>query len=162
MKTSLIFCDGHVNCFKLILWWTCKLFLLLYIIAIFFLPVMLSQGQLCKHPCPPYALCWGSSIVAAGCDKRIIAYGKEGETIQYIAHMSLFKGEFTVLDFFTCRTLVHVCQGWSWHVNTCLHVVCRQPNNDLLCRTVLSKSDSKPPQGENKTRNRLKLKEIRI
>lgn len=47
----------------------------------FLLPVILSQGQLCKHPCPPYALCWGSSIVAAGCDKRIIAYGKEGETI---------------------------------------------------------------------------------
>ncbi|KAM7445695.1 hypothetical protein ABFA07_005947 [Porites harrisoni] len=42
----------------------------------------LSQGQLCKHPCPPYALCWGSSIVAAGCDKRIIAYGKEGRTLQ--------------------------------------------------------------------------------
>ncbi|XP_067032279.1 intraflagellar transport protein 172 homolog isoform X2 [Acropora muricata] len=42
----------------------------------------LSQGQICKHPCSPYALCWGSSIVAAGCDKRIIAYGKEGRVLQ--------------------------------------------------------------------------------
>ncbi|CAH3194996.1 unnamed protein product, partial [Porites evermanni] len=41
-----------------------------------------ADGQLCKHPCPPYALCWGSSIVAAGCDKRIIAYGKEGRILQ--------------------------------------------------------------------------------
>ena len=134
-----------------ILWWTCKLFqinfvmdMLIIFVVIhhcnFLLPVILSQGQLCKHPCPPYALCWGSSIVAAGCDKRIIAYGKEGETIQYIAHMSVHKGEFTVIDFFTCRTLVHVCQVWSWCVNTCLHVVCMQHNNDLLCRTVLSKS----------------------
>lgn len=32
--------------------------------------------------CSPYALCWGSSIVAAGCDKRIIAYGKEGRVLQ--------------------------------------------------------------------------------
>ncbi|XP_027053913.1 intraflagellar transport protein 172 homolog [Pocillopora damicornis] len=42
----------------------------------------LSQGQLCKHSCSPYALCWGSSIVAAGCDKRIVAYGKEGRVLQ--------------------------------------------------------------------------------
>ena len=37
------------------------------------------QGQLVRHPCAPYSLCWGSSIVAAGCDKRVIAYGKEGQ-----------------------------------------------------------------------------------
>lgn len=35
------------------------------------------------HPCPPYALAWASnSIVAAGCDKKIVAYGKEGHVIQ--------------------------------------------------------------------------------
>lgn len=35
------------------------------------------------HPCPPYALAWASnSIVAAGCDKKIVAYGKEGNVIQ--------------------------------------------------------------------------------
>ena len=42
----------------------------------------LTQGQVVKHSCPPYALCWGMSIMAAGCDKRIIAYGKEGRQIQ--------------------------------------------------------------------------------
>uniref|UniRef100_A0A8C0IIW3 Intraflagellar transport protein 172 homolog n=1 Tax=Bubo bubo TaxID=30461 RepID=A0A8C0IIW3_BUBBB len=42
-----------------------------------------SQGKLVMHPCPPYALAWASnSIVAAGCDKKIVAYGKEGNVIQ--------------------------------------------------------------------------------
>ncbi|XP_025050082.1 intraflagellar transport protein 172 homolog [Alligator sinensis] len=42
-----------------------------------------SQGKLVTHPCPPYALAWAStSIVAAGCDKKIVAYGKEGHVIQ--------------------------------------------------------------------------------
>ncbi|KAI1241384.1 hypothetical protein IHE44_0009870 [Lamprotornis superbus] len=42
-----------------------------------------SQGKLTVHPCPPYALAWASnSIVAAGCDKKIVAYGKEGSVIQ--------------------------------------------------------------------------------
>ncbi|XP_054675420.1 intraflagellar transport protein 172 homolog isoform X4 [Grus americana] len=42
-----------------------------------------SQGKLVMHPCPPYALAWASnSIVAAGCDKKIVAYGKEGSVIQ--------------------------------------------------------------------------------
>ncbi|XP_030054442.1 intraflagellar transport protein 172 homolog [Microcaecilia unicolor] len=42
-----------------------------------------SQGKLLTHPCPPYALAWASnSIVAAGCDKKIVAYGKEGQVIQ--------------------------------------------------------------------------------
>uniref|UniRef100_H0ZWS4 Intraflagellar transport protein 172 homolog n=1 Tax=Taeniopygia guttata TaxID=59729 RepID=H0ZWS4_TAEGU len=42
-----------------------------------------SQGKLVVHPCPPYALAWASSsIVAAGCDKKIVAYGKEGSVIQ--------------------------------------------------------------------------------
>ncbi len=35
------------------------------------------------HGCPPYALAWASnSIVVAGCDKRIVAYGKEGRVFQ--------------------------------------------------------------------------------
>lgn len=35
------------------------------------------------HPCPPYALAWAlNSIVAAGCDKKIVAYSKEGNVIQ--------------------------------------------------------------------------------
>ncbi|XP_078506239.1 intraflagellar transport protein 172 homolog [Lissotriton helveticus] len=42
-----------------------------------------SQGKLVTHPCPPYALAWASnSIVAGGCDKKIVAYGKEGHVIQ--------------------------------------------------------------------------------
>ncbi|XP_070555163.1 intraflagellar transport protein 172 homolog [Ptychodera flava] len=42
-----------------------------------------SQGKIANHSCPPYALSWaGNSIVAAGCDKRIIVYGKEGRIVQ--------------------------------------------------------------------------------
>ncbi|XP_059516265.1 intraflagellar transport protein 172 homolog [Myotis daubentonii] len=42
-----------------------------------------SQGKLINHPCPPYALAWATnSIVAAGCDRRIVAYGKEGQVLQ--------------------------------------------------------------------------------
>uniref|UniRef100_A0A2K5EYN7 Intraflagellar transport protein 172 homolog n=1 Tax=Aotus nancymaae TaxID=37293 RepID=A0A2K5EYN7_AOTNA len=42
-----------------------------------------SQGKLVNHPCPPYALAWATnSIMAAGCDRRIIAYGKEGHVLQ--------------------------------------------------------------------------------
>ncbi|XP_010369520.1 intraflagellar transport protein 172 homolog isoform X4 [Rhinopithecus roxellana] len=42
-----------------------------------------SQGKLVNHPCPPYALAWTTnSIVAAGCDRKIVAYGKEGHVLQ--------------------------------------------------------------------------------
>ncbi|KAH0510273.1 Late secretory pathway protein AVL9-like protein [Microtus ochrogaster] len=42
-----------------------------------------SQGKLVNHPCPPYALAWATnSIVAAGCDRRIVACGKEGHVLQ--------------------------------------------------------------------------------
>ncbi|KAG7460913.1 hypothetical protein MATL_G00203920 [Megalops atlanticus] len=42
-----------------------------------------SQGKLLTHPCPPYALAWGAnSIIVAGCDKKIVAYGKEGHVLQ--------------------------------------------------------------------------------
>ena len=42
---------------------------------------------MCRHPCAPYALAWGSStIVAAGCDRRVLVYNKDGETILF-AHM---------------------------------------------------------------------------
>ncbi|XP_053107178.1 intraflagellar transport protein 172 homolog isoform X2 [Hemicordylus capensis] len=57
-----------------------------------------SQGKLAMHPCPPYAMAWASnSIVAAGCDKKIVAYGKEGHVIQTFDYSrdSLEK-EFTV------------------------------------------------------------------
>ncbi|XP_071962115.1 intraflagellar transport protein 172 homolog [Antedon mediterranea] len=46
-----------------------------------------SQGKICTHPCPPYSLCWaGSSVVAAGCDKKIMVYGRDGRCIQQFDH----------------------------------------------------------------------------
>ncbi|XP_063770977.1 intraflagellar transport protein 172 homolog isoform X3 [Pseudophryne corroboree] len=42
-----------------------------------------SQGKFASHPCPPYALAWASnSVVAGGCDKKLVAYGREGQVIQ--------------------------------------------------------------------------------
>ncbi|KAJ7341442.1 hypothetical protein JRQ81_005540 [Phrynocephalus forsythii] len=57
-----------------------------------------SQGKLVMHPCPPYALAWASnSIVAAGCDKKIVAYGKEGHVIQTFDYSrDTSEKEFTV------------------------------------------------------------------
>lgn len=57
-----------------------------------------SQGKLLTHPCSPYALAWGShSILIAGCDKKIVAYGKEGHVLQTFdySHDHVEK-EFTV------------------------------------------------------------------
>uniref|UniRef100_A0A4W5KBN0 Intraflagellar transport protein 172 homolog n=1 Tax=Hucho hucho TaxID=62062 RepID=A0A4W5KBN0_9TELE len=57
-----------------------------------------SQGKLLTHPCPPYALAWGTnSIIVAGCDKKIVAYGREGhiqQTFDYSRDRS--EKEFTV------------------------------------------------------------------
>ncbi|XP_035472779.2 intraflagellar transport protein 172 homolog [Scophthalmus maximus] len=42
-----------------------------------------SQGKLLVHPCPPYALAWGAnSILVGGCDKKVVAYGREGRVLQ--------------------------------------------------------------------------------
>ena len=42
-----------------------------------------SQGKVCTHPSPPYALAWASnSFLAAGCDKRVFAYGRDGRIMQ--------------------------------------------------------------------------------
>ncbi|KAM9840528.1 intraflagellar transport protein 172 homolog [Aulostomus maculatus] len=42
-----------------------------------------SQGKLLLHPCPPYALAWGAnSIVVGGCDKKVVAYSREGHILQ--------------------------------------------------------------------------------
>ncbi|XP_034555797.1 intraflagellar transport protein 172 homolog [Notolabrus celidotus] len=42
-----------------------------------------SQGKLLMHPCPPYALAWGAnSIMVAGCDKKVVAYSREGHILQ--------------------------------------------------------------------------------
>ncbi|XP_054716571.1 intraflagellar transport protein 172 homolog [Uloborus diversus] len=37
------------------------------------------QGKIFTHTCPPYALVWAAqSIIAAGCDKKIVIYGNDG------------------------------------------------------------------------------------
>ncbi|KAF7654055.1 hypothetical protein LDENG_00075250, partial [Lucifuga dentata] len=42
-----------------------------------------SQGELLVHPCPPYALAWGAnSIMVGGCDKKVVAYSREGRILQ--------------------------------------------------------------------------------
>uniref|UniRef100_A0A3Q3FQ83 Intraflagellar transport 172 n=1 Tax=Labrus bergylta TaxID=56723 RepID=A0A3Q3FQ83_9LABR len=42
-----------------------------------------SQGKLLLHPCPPYALAWGTnSIMVGGCDKKVVAYSREGHVLQ--------------------------------------------------------------------------------
>lgn len=42
-----------------------------------------SQGKVLVHPCPPYSLAWGgSSIMVAGCDKKVLAYSREGRVLQ--------------------------------------------------------------------------------
>ncbi|XP_049268071.1 intraflagellar transport protein 172 homolog [Rhipicephalus sanguineus] len=41
------------------------------------------QGKVLTHPCPPYALCWTEqSIMAAGCDKRIVFYAPRESRVQ--------------------------------------------------------------------------------
>ena len=46
--------------------------------------VLSLQGKICVHSCPPYALAWASNaIVAAGCDKRIVAFGRDGRVMQH-------------------------------------------------------------------------------
>uniref|UniRef100_A0A8P4PXP0 Intraflagellar transport 172 n=1 Tax=Dicentrarchus labrax TaxID=13489 RepID=A0A8P4PXP0_DICLA len=42
-----------------------------------------SQGKLFMHPCPPYALAWGANgIMVGGCDKKVVAYSREGHVLQ--------------------------------------------------------------------------------
>ncbi|XP_039273606.2 intraflagellar transport protein 172 homolog [Styela clava] len=57
-----------------------------------------SQGKIITHPCPPYALAWGTnSIVAAGCDRRVIVYGKDARVIQNFDYSrDTTEKEFTV------------------------------------------------------------------
>lgn len=42
-----------------------------------------SQGKIITHPCPPYALSWAAnSIVVAGCDRKVVVYGRDNRVIQ--------------------------------------------------------------------------------
>ena len=50
--------------------------------------ILLFQGKICVHPCPPYALAWATnSIMAAGCDKRVFAYSRDGRIMQQFDYM---------------------------------------------------------------------------
>ena len=57
-----------------------------------------SQGKICIHNCPPYALAWASnSVIAAGCDKKIMVYGREGRLAQqFDFSKDVDEHEFTV------------------------------------------------------------------
>ncbi|XP_050690071.1 intraflagellar transport protein 172 homolog [Eriocheir sinensis] len=46
-------------------------------------PYQEPQGKIISHSCPPYALAWtSSSVVVAGCDKRVVVYSKMGKITQ--------------------------------------------------------------------------------
>uniref|UniRef100_A0A672S8A0 Intraflagellar transport protein 172 homolog n=1 Tax=Sinocyclocheilus grahami TaxID=75366 RepID=A0A672S8A0_SINGR len=50
---------------------------------VFKILTLLMLGKLLTHACPPYAMAWGTnSIIVAGCDKKIVAYGREGHVLQ--------------------------------------------------------------------------------
>ncbi|XP_053736543.1 intraflagellar transport protein 172 homolog [Synchiropus splendidus] len=57
-----------------------------------------SQGKLLLHPCPPFALAWAAnSIMVGGCDKKIVAYSREGRILQTFDHSrDRTEKEFTV------------------------------------------------------------------
>ncbi|XP_067274021.1 intraflagellar transport protein 172 homolog [Pseudorasbora parva] len=59
-----------------------------------------SQGKLLTHACPPYAMAWGTnSIIVAGCDKKIVAYGREGHVLQTFDYSrDHAEKEFTVAE----------------------------------------------------------------
>jgi len=55
-------------------------------------------SKFAQHACPPYALAWGASVLAAGGDKRVVfydSYGNERRTFDYGADESEVK-DFTV------------------------------------------------------------------
>ena len=58
----------------------------------------LTQGKLFMHPCPPYALAWGAnSIMVGGCDKKVVAYSREGHILQTFEYSrDRTEREFTV------------------------------------------------------------------
>nr|CAD7454857.1 unnamed protein product [Timema tahoe] len=42
-----------------------------------------TQGRVATHPVPPFALAWPlGHVLAAGCDKRVVVYGKDGHVSQ--------------------------------------------------------------------------------
>ena len=42
------------------------------------------QGRVAVHPVPPYGLAWPMGhVLAAGCDKRIVLYNREGRVAKH-------------------------------------------------------------------------------
>ncbi len=42
-----------------------------------------TQGLVCRHTTPPYALAWTPfGIIVGGCDKRVVVYTKDGRMLQ--------------------------------------------------------------------------------
>lgn len=42
-----------------------------------------TQGLVCRHTSPPYALAWTQfGIIVGGCDKRVVIYTREGRILQ--------------------------------------------------------------------------------
>ncbi|CAH8646361.1 unnamed protein product [Schistosoma rodhaini] len=73
-----------------------------------------AQGKLTTHPTAPYALTWaGSTILAAGCDKRIYVYNREGKLVQQLDYSKDdSEKEFTVAS---CNPSGHVVAFGSFN-----------------------------------------------
>ncbi|CAH1397619.1 unnamed protein product [Nezara viridula] len=59
-------------------------------------PQMEQQGRVVSHNCPPYALAWpgGGFVIAAGCDRRVTVYDREGRLYHQFDYPN--EKEFTV------------------------------------------------------------------
>ncbi|RTG85468.1 intraflagellar transport protein 172 [Schistosoma bovis] len=73
-----------------------------------------AQGKLTTHPTAPYALAWaGSTILAAGCDKRIYVYNREGKLVQQLDYSKdESEKEFTIAS---CHPSGHVVAFGSFN-----------------------------------------------
>ena len=77
---TLVLCEDVSLHIRHMLWimclWTLSDLLTPLLLLLLSLP---PQGPVCKHSCPPYALAWGAStIMAAGCDRRVLVYNYSG------------------------------------------------------------------------------------
>ncbi|KAJ3290304.1 hypothetical protein HK104_006864 [Borealophlyctis nickersoniae] len=59
-----------------------------------------SQGKFTVHRCPPFALAWGESVIAAGNDRVVVFYDGEGRVIQEFDYgRDDDEQDFTVAEF---------------------------------------------------------------
>ncbi len=58
------------------------------------------QSKLVQHPCIPYCLSWGESVLAAGNDHKIIFYDTKGQIVQKFDYThDTSEKEYTVAEF---------------------------------------------------------------